>query len=122
MVRNDLAGIKLEQTTEPLTGQGGFLAFGEYLKGMRLRERVKAHLPTPGSNRGFGPEVFVQALISLQMLGGQTLSDLRGLEREKPLLEVLPTFVTSRNRFKAILSPCNIGMIFCSVYVASGAP
>ena len=89
MVRNDFAGIKLEQTTEPLTGQGGFLAFGEYLKGMRLRERVMTHLSAPGSNRGFGPEVFVQALISLQMLGGQTLSDLRGLEREKPLLEVL---------------------------------
>ena len=32
------------------------------------------------------------------------------------------TFVTSRNRFKAILSLCNIGMIFCSVYVVSGAP
>jgi hypothetical protein len=27
MVRNDLTGIKLEQTTEPLTGQGGFLTF-----------------------------------------------------------------------------------------------
>ena len=33
MVRNDLTGIKLKQTTEPLTGQGGFLAFGEYLRG-----------------------------------------------------------------------------------------
>ncbi len=30
MVRKDLAGIKLERTDEPLTGQGGFLAFGEY--------------------------------------------------------------------------------------------
>ncbi len=89
MVRNDLAGIKLKQTTEPLTGQGGFLAFGEYLRGMKLRERVATHLPAPGSNRGFGPDVFVQTLISLQILGGQTLSDLRELEREKPLLDVL---------------------------------
>jgi hypothetical protein len=32
------------------------------------------------------------------------------------------TFVTSRNFSKAFLSPCNIGMIFLSVYVASGAP
>ena len=32
------------------------------------------------------------------------------------------TFVTSRNLSKAFLSPCNIGMIFLSVYVASGAP
>ena len=28
MARNNLTGIKLEQTTEPLTGQGGFLTFG----------------------------------------------------------------------------------------------
>ena len=89
MVRNDLAGIKLEQTDEPLTGQGGFLSFGEYLKGMQLRKRVERHLPAPGSNRGFDPGVFVQTLISLQILGGQTLSDLRGLEREKELMELL---------------------------------
>nr|EES51988.1 MAG: transposase [Leptospirillum ferrodiazotrophum]EES53031.1 MAG: probable transposase [Leptospirillum ferrodiazotrophum] len=89
MVRNDLTGIKLKQTTEPLTGQGGFLAFGEYLRGVRLRERVSTHLPAPGSNRGFGPDVFVHTLITLLILGGQTLSDLRELEREKPLLDVL---------------------------------
>ena len=89
MVRNDLTGIKLKQTFEPLTGQGGFLAFGEYLRGMKLRERVATHLPAPGSNRGFGPDVFVQTLISLQILGGQTLSDLRELEREKTLLGLL---------------------------------
>ena len=89
MVRNDLTGIRLKQTFEPLTGQGGFLAFGEYLRGMKLRERVATHLPAPGSNRGFGPDVFVQTLISLQILGGQTLSDLRELEREKTLLGLL---------------------------------
>ena len=33
-----------------------------------------------------------------------------------------PTFVISRNFSKAFLSLCNIGIIFCSVYVASGAP
>ena len=89
MARNDPDGIGLEQTPDPLTGQGGFLAFGESLRRVRLRERVATHLPAPGSNRGVGPEVFVQALISLQVLGGQTLSDLRALEREKPLLDVL---------------------------------
>ena len=89
MVRNDLTGIKLKQTFEPLTGQGGFLAFGEYLRGMKLRERVATHLPAPGSNRGFGPDVFVHTLITLLILGGQTLSDLRELEREKTLLGLL---------------------------------
>ncbi|MGC8529761.1 MAG: IS1380-like element ISLsp5 family transposase, partial [Leptospirillia bacterium] len=45
MARNACTEIILAQTLEPLTGQGGFLAFGEYLKGMKLRERVSQHLP-----------------------------------------------------------------------------
>lgn len=89
MLRNNLERIKIGQTDEPLTGQGGFLAFGEYLKGMRIEERVNTHLPPPGSNRGFDPGVFVQTLITLLTLGGQTLSDLRDLEREKTLLGLL---------------------------------
>ncbi len=34
MVRNEVTRIKIGQTDEPLTGQGGFLAFGEYMMGM----------------------------------------------------------------------------------------
>lgn len=89
MVNGGQVRIKLERTDEALTGQGGFLAFGEYLKGMKVRERVEEHLPEPGSNRGFSPGVFVQSLITLLTLGGQTLSDLRELEREKGLLALL---------------------------------
>jgi hypothetical protein len=89
MVRNALTRIKIEQTDEPLTGQGGFLAFGEYMRGMRLEERVNRHLPAPGSNRGFDPSVFVRTLVTLLTLGGTTLSDLRELEREKALLGLL---------------------------------
>ena len=55
MVRNGRTSIKLGQIDEPLTGQGGFLAFGEYMRGMRLTERVNRHLPASGSNRGFDP-------------------------------------------------------------------
>ncbi len=89
MVRNGQMGIKLERTDEPLTGQGGYLPFFEYLRGMDLRKLVERHLPAPGSNRGYEPEVFVQTLVTLFMLGGVTLSDLRELEREKNLLDLL---------------------------------
>ena len=89
MVRNGFTGIKLARTDEPLTGQDGYLAFGEYLRGMKVRERVERHLPAPGSNRGFSPSVFVEALRSLFLMGGTTLSDLRELEREKDLLALL---------------------------------
>ena len=70
MVNRELSGINLERTNERLTGQGGFLAFGEYLKGMKIPDLVKRHLPAPGSNRGFGPEVFVQSLVGLLAQGG----------------------------------------------------
>ncbi|MBW8067083.1 MAG: IS1380 family transposase [Ferrovum sp.] len=89
MVNGGQIRIKVDRTEEALTGQGGFLAFGEYLNGMKVRERVEQHLPAPGSNRGFAPGVFVQSLITLLSLGGQTLSDLRELEREKNLLALL---------------------------------
>ncbi len=89
MVNGGQVRIKLDRTGEALTGQGGFLAFGEYLNGMKVRERVEQHLPVPGSNRGFAPGVFVQSLITLLTLGGQTLSDLREREREKGLLALL---------------------------------
>jgi len=62
---NACTGINRGQTGEPLTAQGGSLAFGESLKGMRRSERVNRHLPARGSNRGFGPDVFVQTLITL---------------------------------------------------------
>ena len=75
--------IKLERTEESLTGQGGFLALLEYIDGMRIGERVTAHLPAPGSNRGYDPSVFVQALMVLFAMGGRRLSDLRDLEREE---------------------------------------
>lgn len=88
MVNADTNRIKLERTEETLTGQGGFLALLEYVEGMRIGERVTAHLPAPGSNRGYDPRVFVQALTILFAMGGRTLSDLRELEREKALLAV----------------------------------
>ena len=56
---------------------------------MQLRKRVTQHLPAPGSNRGYEPEIFVRSLVTLFMLGGVTLSDLRELEREKALLGLL---------------------------------
>ena len=46
-------------------------------------------LPVPGSSRGLGTDVFVQAMISLQVLGDHPLPDLRGVGRGKPLLDVL---------------------------------
>ena len=82
MVRIEVTRIKIGQTDELLTGQGGFLAFGESMKGMRLEERVM-HLPAPGCNRGFDPGVSVRTSVSLQILGGQILPELRDLEREK---------------------------------------
>lgn len=78
MLRNELTRIKIGQTDEPLTGQGGFLAYGEYMRGMKVRERVNTHLPPPGSNRGFDPGVFVQTLVTLLTLADPGGTDLVG--------------------------------------------
>ena len=56
---------------------------------MKVREQVNTHLPSPGSNKGGDPGVFVQTPITLPILGGRTMSDLRDLEWEKALLGLL---------------------------------
>lgn len=89
MVRDTLRGIKLEATQEPLTAQGGAVAFLEYMRAMKRGERAKDVLPAPGSNRGYGPEVYVNAFVALFALGGKSLADLRELGRERPPLSLL---------------------------------
>ena len=41
MVNGGQIRIKLDRTEEALTGQGGFLAFGEYLNGIRSVSGLK---------------------------------------------------------------------------------
>jgi len=89
MIRQTVLAFKMERTEEELTAHGGLALLAEYNHGMGLRQLVDQHLPGPGSNRGYAPSTFVESLILLLQAGGQSLEDLRELEQEAALMQLL---------------------------------
>lgn len=89
MIRQTVFPFKLERTDDTLTAHGGLALMAEYNHGLGLRTLADQHLPSPGSHRGYAPSVFVDTLVLLLQAGGQTLEDLRELEREEALLALL---------------------------------
>lgn len=89
MIRQTIFGFKLEKTDETLTAHGGLAFFGEYNRGMGLRELVNKHLPAPGSNRGYAPSTYVESIVLMLQGGGRHLEDMRELERESALMKLM---------------------------------
>ncbi len=83
MIRQTVFGFKIERTKEELTAHGGMALLAEYNHGIGLRELVDRYLPGPGSNRGFKPSVFVDALVLMLQGGGRSLEDIRELRYEE---------------------------------------
>ncbi len=99
MIRQTVLGFKLGRTGEALTAHGGLALMAEFCHRLKLGGLVNEHLPAPGSNRGYEPSVFVEALILMLMGGGCHLDDLRELKEERGLLglmgcEVIPDAAT----------------------------
>ena len=63
MVQQSVFSFKLGTTQEKLTAHAGLALMEEFNHGIGLRELADKILPTPGSNRGFKPSVFVDALV-----------------------------------------------------------
>jgi len=89
MIRQTVLEFKMESTQEHLTAHGGLALLAEFNHGLGLRQLVDRCLPAPGSNRGYAPFAFVESLILMLQAGGQTLEDLRELEREVALMRLL---------------------------------
>jgi predicted transcriptional regulator with HTH domain len=89
MVRQAVLPFKLERTDETLTAHGGLALLAEFNHGLGVCRLVNRYLPSPGSNRGYAPSVFVDRLILMLQAGGQRLEDLRELTRESGLLRLL---------------------------------
>lgn len=89
MIRQTVFGFKIERTEEELTAHGGLALLAEYNHGIGLRELADRYLPGAGSNRGFKPSVFVEALILMLQGGGRSLEDIRGLKYEEGLMKLI---------------------------------
>ncbi|HHE05765.1 MAG TPA: IS1380 family transposase [Epsilonproteobacteria bacterium] len=88
MTQNVL-NFTVESTDERLTPRSGEIIFGEYLKAIGLEKLCNNYLPQSGSNRGFSPFTFIQPLLLMLHSGGRSLDDLRLIQTDKAMQEIL---------------------------------
>jgi len=88
MTQNVL-NFTIESTDERLTPRSGEIIFGEYLKAIGLEKLCDIHLPQSKSNRGYSPFTFIQPLLLMLHSGGHSLDDLRIIQADKAMQEVL---------------------------------
>jgi hypothetical protein len=89
MIQQTVFPFKLEVTRENLTAHGGLALMAEFNRGTGLRDLVDRHLPSPRSNRGFSPSMFVEVLVLMLQAGGRSLEDVRELKSERGLMELM---------------------------------
>jgi len=89
MIQQTIFPFKLEITREKLTARGGLALMAEFNHGIGLRELTDRYLPSPGSNRGFNPSVFVDTLVLMLQGGGRSFEDLRELKYEEGLMKLI---------------------------------
>jgi hypothetical protein len=80
---------KLATTNDQLTSRAGLVAIAQLMQTLRLSERLDLHFPLPKSNRGFKPSQFIQTLILMQHEGSFHLDDVRNLDDESALIQLL---------------------------------
>jgi hypothetical protein len=80
---------KLATTNDQLTSRAGLVTIAQLMQTLRLSERLDLHFPLPKSNRGFKPSQFIQTLILMQHEGSFHLDDVRNLDDESALIQLL---------------------------------
>ena len=81
--------FSIASTDERLTSQSGEIVFGEYLKAIGIDKLCDRYLPKPKSNRGYAPFNFIQPLLLMMHGGGRSLDDIRMVQSDKAIREVL---------------------------------
>jgi hypothetical protein len=79
----------VESTKEKLTPKAGEAIFGEFLKAIQVDRLCNKYLPLPQSNRGYDPYTFIQPLLLMLHSGGRYLEDVRMIDSDKALRELL---------------------------------
>ena len=80
---------KLATTKDQLTSRAGLLAIAQVMESINLSKRIDKYFPSPQSNRGFKPSVFIETLILMQHEGGFHLDDVRHINDDEALRTIL---------------------------------
>ena len=92
MEREERQGIlpfRIERTDEPLVARGGLMLAHEMAQALRLPQVIDRELPAPGSGHSYRPSEFVMPLVLMMHGGGRKLEELREVEAEGSLRELL---------------------------------
>lgn len=84
-----LLNFSIGTTDERLTSKSGEIIFGEYLKAIGVDKLCDRYLPQAKSNRGYAAFNFIQPLLLMMHSGGRCLDDLRMVQSDKAMQEVL---------------------------------
>ena len=87
--RETILPFDIEPTDTALTVHGGLLLPYEMAQALKLGKVIDRELPGPGSGRGYKPSEFVIPMILMLHGGGKKLDDLREIEGEVNLRELL---------------------------------
>lgn len=87
--RETILPFDIEPTDTALTVHGGLLLPCEMAQALKLGKVIDRELPGPGSGRGYKPSEFVIPMILMLHGGGKKLDDLREIEGEVNLRELL---------------------------------
>ncbi len=79
---------KLSTTNDLLTSRAGLITIAQLMHSIGFTDLVDQHFPAPGSNRGFKPSVFVNAMMLMLHEGGTCLDDLRYIHDDQALLQL----------------------------------
>jgi len=81
--------FSIASTDERLTSRSGEIVFAEYLKSIGVDKLCNIHLPQPQSNSDYAPFSFIQPLLLMLHGGGRSLDDMRMIQTDKAMKEVL---------------------------------
>ena len=81
--------FKIEGTDEPLIARAGLVLPYEMAKVLKLPQVIDRELPPPGSGHSYKPSQFVMPLVLMLHGGGKKLEELREIEGEMSLRELL---------------------------------
>ena len=79
----------LSTTQELLTSRAGLVAIAQVMQRLHLTEQINHAFPTPQSNRGFKPSVFINSLVLMLNEGGTHLDDLRHIRNDAAIRKIL---------------------------------
>jgi len=89
MIKQTMLPFKLKMSKEDITPRSGLALYAEFLRAIGMKQMVQRHMPSAGSNRGYGAWQFIEPLLLMLYGGGRHLEDVREIAEDKALRRVI---------------------------------